>query len=132
VAGEEGAPLVEHAFVGQLLLAVGGFDHAIAQHAGGVVAARALGGPLGVAHHQNHALQMGAGLHELLQRLVARAHEGGAQVQVFRRISTQRQFRREQHACALGIGLLGSGQYFLRVPRQVAHDVIELCGANRE
>ncbi|MNW05965.1 hypothetical protein D3C71_2022940 [compost metagenome] len=58
--------------------------------------------------------------------------KGRSQQQVFGRIAAQRQFGREQQACARGMGCARGHNDFLRIARQVAHDKIELCSANGE
>ena len=138
VARNEIAPLVKHLVIGQLLFGVGGYDGAVLQHAGAVVAgidrhrAPTLIAALGVADHHTHAVQRGQLPCQRLQSLRAGLHKCGAQVQIFGGIAAQRQFGGEQQARALGVGCLGRLGNFLRVAGQITHNEIELRNANFE
>ena len=85
------AAFVEHRVVGQLALAIGGRDAAVAQHAGGVVHHRAR--RLRPADDGDDALRAGG---DALQRGFAVGEERRPQQQVFRRIAAECEFR-EQH-----------------------------------
>ena len=98
----EVAALVEHGVVGQLALAIGVRDGAVAQHAGGVVDDRA--GRLRPADDGDDAV---ACRRDALQAPLAIGQERGAQQQVFRRITAERQFGKQHHVGAVLVARLG-------------------------
>ena len=92
----EVAALVEHGVVGQLALAVGGLDPAIAQHAGGVVEHAA--GRFGPADHGGDAVHARG---DALQRGLAAGQERRPQQQVLRRVAAHGQLREQDDVGAV-------------------------------
>ena len=92
------ATLVEHRVVGQLALAVGGDDLAVAQHAGRVVQHGA--GRFRPANHRGDALHR---RRDLTQRRFAVGQEHGPEQQVLRRIAADGQLRKQDQVRAMFI-----------------------------
>ena len=114
--------LVEDRVIGQLALAVRGFNASITQHAGRVVdhAARRLR----PTDHGHGALR---GSCDPLHRRLAIAQEAGAQQQVFRRIAADRQFGEQHQVRAVLVTRLGDHRgNALGVLRHGTHGEIEL------
>ena len=118
----EVAALVEHRVVRQFALAIGLFDHAVAQHARGVVDDRA--GGLRPTDDGDDARR---GLRDARDRRFAIGEEARPQQQVFRRIAAERELGEQHDVGAVEVaGLRDQGGDAVGVGRDRAHREVEL------
>ena len=123
--GLEVALLVEDPVIGEALLAVDPGHPAPGAHCGRV--GQSLTAGCG-RHEADHDRAVAGGRRHLLERSHVVRHEAGFEEQVLGRVARNGELR---HDAQVGPGRLGrseGAQHLLHVPRQVAHDGVELRG----
>ena len=135
-AGRKVAPFIKHLVVRQFAFAVGCNQAAFTKDRSRVESLRHSPGlgpniPLlselmRMPHHHEQARQIGQCTSAFVQRGGTSLHEGRPQQQVFRRITTQPQFRAQDETGPLGVGEFGRFNDLSHIASEVADGGIEL------